>query len=392
MTSAPLLDTHIWVWWMHGDPRLSPAIIEELDSLPPNGRPVISDISLWEVAMLVNLGRLHLDKTLESWFEISTNRKTVKVWPITSRIAAEVARLPESFHRDPADRLIVATSRVLGTPLITHDARIVSSGLTRLWRTPSKPRASSFRDRLPRLFELMEAVADVENEDSYFREFEKSLALPTGKLSAMTNLESQLSVLDQRSWDDLKLRAAHHAITPKRGEGRGWQEMFDVFSEARAYGYLHATGASGIRFIPRGTRKTPDLEAMTVESPVLCEVKTINISDDQALKNARRSQGAITVAKAQTAVKEGLLTKVGEAIRDALEQLSVYDPTKKSRWIVFVVLNFDDFLNEFIDRYINQIDEYLITHPCADAELIFAPRSNPFGRALTMRSAAVYLD
>lgn len=135
MKSAPVLDTHVWVWWLDGDARLEPTVRKQLEDLPSEQRPIISDISLWEVAMLVGRGRLQLDRSLESWLQSASNPATVKVWPITASIAAEVAGLPESFHRDPADRLIVATSRNRGAGLLTYDKRIIDSGLVRLWQS-----------------------------------------------------------------------------------------------------------------------------------------------------------------------------------------------------------------------------------------------------------------
>lgn len=133
MSEAPLLDTHAWVWWVQGDARLGRHIVEKLDQLPADDRPAISDISLWEVATLASLGRIEFPGTLESWLAIAANPKTVRIFPITPVIAAEVARLPDSFHRDPADRLIVATSRVHGVPVLTKDSAISKSGLVRLW-------------------------------------------------------------------------------------------------------------------------------------------------------------------------------------------------------------------------------------------------------------------
>jgi hypothetical protein len=318
----------------------------------------------------------------------------VRVCPITASIAAEVARLPEPFHKDPADRLIVATSRVLGAPLVTLDDRILKSGLVSLWATPSKPRTLTLRHRLPRLFDLMESVDDRENPNSYFQNFEASLGLPTGKLDAMMKLESQLARLDAAAWADLKPRAARCAVaaTPRQ-DGRGWQDMFDVFTEARAYGYLRAIGASDIRLVPRSDRaKRPDLEAISAESKILCEVKSINVSDVQAEKNRRRSRGEVTIADARTEVEGGLLEKVTRTIAAAIGQLRSFDESHQSRWVVFVGLNFDDFLNEFIDRYLKQIDDYLTDHPVTEVELVFAPRANPFERRLTMRNAAVYLE
>ena len=133
MSDTLLLDTHVWVWWMLGDGRLSASVAATLDDLPEKKRPVISGISLWEVAMLVNLGRLQLKPTLESWLALATDPKTVTVWPITRHIAATVATMPPSFPGDPADRLIVATSIQRGLPLLTYDQRIIDSGLAKLW-------------------------------------------------------------------------------------------------------------------------------------------------------------------------------------------------------------------------------------------------------------------
>jgi PIN domain nuclease of toxin-antitoxin system len=131
---APLLDTHAWIWWVDQDPRLAPKVLAALDALPPDSRPLVADISLWEVATLVERGRLSLDVPLQEWLAAAAHPHSVRVVPISSQIAGEVAALPESFHRDPADRLIVATSRVLGVPVLTHDVRIAKSGLVRRWR------------------------------------------------------------------------------------------------------------------------------------------------------------------------------------------------------------------------------------------------------------------
>jgi PIN domain nuclease of toxin-antitoxin system len=133
MTKAPLLDTHVWVWWMIGDPRLPPRERKALDDLPSGQRPKLCDISLWEVALLVQLDRLRLDGPLEDWLRIAAAPATVEILPITAAVVAEMNRLPRSFHQDPADRLIAATARTAGLPLATHDARIRRSRLATLW-------------------------------------------------------------------------------------------------------------------------------------------------------------------------------------------------------------------------------------------------------------------
>jgi PIN domain nuclease of toxin-antitoxin system len=133
MSEPPLLDTHAWVWWLHGNPRIGSGALQGLSRFPRDRRPAISAISLWEVALLVSLGRLTLDVPLDAWLAIAADPTCVRVIPITPQIAVEVARLPDSFHRDPADRLIVATARVHGLRVLTKDAAIGKSGLVRLW-------------------------------------------------------------------------------------------------------------------------------------------------------------------------------------------------------------------------------------------------------------------
>lgn len=133
--SRPLLDTHVWVWWICGDERLSAREREALDNLPPSERPVLAEISLWEVAMLVERGRLQLDMDLERWLAVASAPATVELARVTPAVAAEVARLPERFHRDPADRLIVAVARVWKLHVLTRDRKITSARLVSIWRT-----------------------------------------------------------------------------------------------------------------------------------------------------------------------------------------------------------------------------------------------------------------
>lgn len=132
--SPPLLDTHAWVWWICGDPRLTARERKVLDDLPATERPVLSEISLWEVAMLVERERLELDVDLEEWLSVASAPAAVELARITPAVAAEVARLPAKFHRDPADRLIVATARVMNLRVLTRDRKITGAGVVPVWR------------------------------------------------------------------------------------------------------------------------------------------------------------------------------------------------------------------------------------------------------------------
>ncbi len=115
------------------DSRLGHRLLEALDGLPAEARPAISDISLWEAAALVERGRVRFRIPFEEWLQAATHPRTVLVLPITPDVAREIALLPSSFHRDPADRVIVATSRVLKIPLLTRDRLILRSRLVSRW-------------------------------------------------------------------------------------------------------------------------------------------------------------------------------------------------------------------------------------------------------------------
>lgn len=119
-----LLDTHVWVWWIHGDSRLSEAEIARLDATAASGSLYVSAISLWEVAKLVEKGRLQLPVPIGDWFDAALHAANVTVVRLSPALVADSTKLPEGFHSDPADQLIVATSRVHGWPLATADGKI----------------------------------------------------------------------------------------------------------------------------------------------------------------------------------------------------------------------------------------------------------------------------
>ena len=124
-----LLDTHVLIWWLNDRRRLSPAQQEVVGTAGPETPLLVSDISLWEVATLHGLGRIRLSVPLREWLDKAAAPPLVRRQGISPAIAAEVAALPDSFHRDPADRILVATARVLGATLLTQDRRIVDAAL-----------------------------------------------------------------------------------------------------------------------------------------------------------------------------------------------------------------------------------------------------------------------
>jgi PIN domain nuclease of toxin-antitoxin system len=119
-----LLDTHAWIWWLGQRERLSDAAAAAIDEAVERGEVVVSAISAWEMAMLVERGRLELDWEVEDWVERFAALPLARFEPIDHRIAVAAVHLPPGLHPDPADRIIVATARTLGVPLVTKDERL----------------------------------------------------------------------------------------------------------------------------------------------------------------------------------------------------------------------------------------------------------------------------
>jgi PIN domain nuclease of toxin-antitoxin system len=119
-----VLDTHIWVWWIHGDTHLSEKQVKWLEENEAGGLGA-SAISCWEVAKLVEYGRLVLPCSAADWFDQALAYPGVRLLDLTPRIALESTQLPAGFHRDPADQIIVATARVYDCPLLTADSKIL---------------------------------------------------------------------------------------------------------------------------------------------------------------------------------------------------------------------------------------------------------------------------
>lgn len=130
----PLLDTHVWLWWLLGQPELTAAERAALDALAAAGTPpALSAISLWEAQMLAAKGRLDLDRRLSHWLPTAAAPETVTLLPMDIDVILALEGLPKGFHGDPADRIIVATARAHGLTLATRDGNIRRSRSARLW-------------------------------------------------------------------------------------------------------------------------------------------------------------------------------------------------------------------------------------------------------------------
>ena len=122
--SALLLDTHVWVWWANRSTHIARKMLRRLDSAAP-GSLRLSAISCWEVAKLVQKGRLLLSEPAAVWVQRALSNPAIVLEPISPEIAVESAQLPGAFHDDPVDQMIVATARVQNLTLATADKLIL---------------------------------------------------------------------------------------------------------------------------------------------------------------------------------------------------------------------------------------------------------------------------
>lgn len=113
-----VLDTHVWLWWINQDrSHLKPAWTARIESAEPVG---VSAISCFEIAWLTHHGRIELPIAEDDWFDKALEGSGITLLPITPRIARTAVQLPE-HHRDPQDRLIIATALMHGATLISVD-------------------------------------------------------------------------------------------------------------------------------------------------------------------------------------------------------------------------------------------------------------------------------
>jgi PIN domain nuclease of toxin-antitoxin system len=119
-----LLDTHTWLWWVTEDKRLSKRANSVIVKAQKQDDVWFSLISIWEIAKKVEKKQLVLDRPLEEWLDTAMDRPGLHLWELTPPVLVESCRLPQPFHGDPCDQIIVATARHHAATLVTKDERI----------------------------------------------------------------------------------------------------------------------------------------------------------------------------------------------------------------------------------------------------------------------------
>ena len=119
-----VLDTHAWMWWVDGSRRLSRRARTTIERSGARGELYLSVYSIWEIAKRVEKGQLGFDRPLDQWLDTALSAEGLQVADLTRTLLVDSCRLPQPFHGDPADQIIVATTRSLSATLVTKDARM----------------------------------------------------------------------------------------------------------------------------------------------------------------------------------------------------------------------------------------------------------------------------
>jgi PIN domain nuclease of toxin-antitoxin system len=130
-----LLDTHTFIWFFNGDATLTRSTRKLINQAIQNKSLYLAAISLWEVRMLETKQRIILEMPCLEWLNRAIEKTYLQITPFTPAIAVESCHLPDGFHGDPTDCLIVATARVENLTILTRDSKILAYGKKKLVAT-----------------------------------------------------------------------------------------------------------------------------------------------------------------------------------------------------------------------------------------------------------------
>jgi PIN domain nuclease of toxin-antitoxin system len=117
-----LLDTHIWFWSVVQPQRLSARVVRQLTN--PANEIWLSAVSIWELRLLHDKGRVRLKPDAVSWINDNLSRLKIREAPLTFEVALAISSL-NLPHNDPADGFIAATAKVFGLTLVTADEQLI---------------------------------------------------------------------------------------------------------------------------------------------------------------------------------------------------------------------------------------------------------------------------
>lgn len=124
-----VLDTHALIWWVDNPNKLSKKARKAIEEEKSKKGILVSSISVFEINLLVKKNKLHLVNNPDIWLGKIESLPFIRFIPVDNKIAAYSVNLPDFYHKDPADRIIIATALNIGAKLITSDKKILNYSL-----------------------------------------------------------------------------------------------------------------------------------------------------------------------------------------------------------------------------------------------------------------------
>lgn len=125
-----LLDTHVWFRYQASTKALRNDAVVVIDEAAQRNAVFVSVISVWELAMLEHSGYVEFDGGVQDWTDQALAKPGLSLLPLSPEIAVASVRLPPPMHKDPADRILVASALVENLTFVTSDKAILAFAKT----------------------------------------------------------------------------------------------------------------------------------------------------------------------------------------------------------------------------------------------------------------------
>jgi len=129
-----MLDTHTWIWWHMNPKKLSQKVKRIVGNTNRYDELLLSAISPWEFSKLIEKKKIGISCDPEIWINSALDMPKFRLVPLSPVLAYRSTVLPQPFHNDPADQIIVATAREENATVLTKDERILTyKNVRSLW-------------------------------------------------------------------------------------------------------------------------------------------------------------------------------------------------------------------------------------------------------------------
>jgi hypothetical protein len=210
---------------------------------------------------------------------------------------------------------------------------------------------------------IKELIADIRTkypDELFYKDFNAKIESIQEMRKCYEELEVHLSTVDIFSWNILKLKSISHYFDEREGSRK--QGFFNILNESKAYSFLLKNNFTNLEFIPESNNsKSPDIKGCLANHSILCEVKTICISNNEI--NKRKASDAFSPIDLYSKLNDNFFGKLKSSIETAKTQIKEYSQSE-AIGIIYLIINFDDWVGDFINNYKLQIADFLsINYP-----------------------------